>query len=503
MRRVGRSALGWLVVGLCAGVSAALAGPTDADWNASAATRSLRAWVAACERQNAAALAQWQAAHRAPAALARRSAEERAQRDRQDCAQHGPLQVRRVSAPDAHSATLIAQAAHSGVLLELSLGLDPEGKVAYLGMAPAELEPSDLPPTLDDAALAQAARQSVQVLAQRDLFSGVLLVARGNQPLVVATAGQADRERGTGFTERTRFSLGSLSKLFTGVAVAQLVERGLLSYDDRVGRFFPDYPQATVRERVSVGMLLAHRSGLGDFLDRRPPDMMRRGLLRAEELLPLFERDAPAFEPGSEWSYSNAGLALAGAIVERVSGEAFPDYLRRHVFAPAGMTDSDPNFVPAPDEGLATPYSHQAGADAANGTSTVTATASWRTVPRDLGSPAGGAVSSARDLMRFATALRDGTLLKPPSLAHLIQARGTTPWGTAYGYATVVQNLLGSTLHGHGGGYHGVSTELYMVAASDLTVLALSNQDPNAAEWATQKARAWVAAAAAKGRATQ
>lgn len=334
-----------------------------------------------------------------------------------------------------------------------------------------------------DAELQRVLSASVAELAGRDEFSGIVVVARGTDILASATAGFANRDRKSRVTADTQFTLGSMGKMFTAAAVGQLVDRRALSFQDVVGKFFPQYPNATVRNSVTVGMLLSHTGGLGDFLDRRTPEMMTRGVTRADQFVPLFWNDEPRFRPGSGWAYSNAGLALAGAIVEQVSGEPYPDYLRTHIFKPTGMAHSDPNNIPHADSRLVTPYTNRSPGGAPG---------AWREAPRDIGSPAGGAISTASDLVRFADALRQGRLVSADTWRAMTTPRGNPTQGRRYGYALEIVTESGQTVVGHGGGFPGVSTHLYIVLNSPYTIVALANQDPPAAERGAERVRALV-----------
>jgi len=361
------------------------------------------------------------------------------------------------------------------------------GAVSLLAQAPAVEGTRDL----SDAAVKRDVAARVAELGSKGTFSGIVVAARGAEPVVVAAAGYADRATKTPITPSTRFTIGSMGKMFTAAAIGQLVDRGKVSYGDVVGKFFPDYPNLTVRARVTVGMLLSHTGGLGDFLGKRTPAMLKTGVQRADEFLPLFWSDEPRFEPGTSWAYSNAGLALAGAIVEKVSGEAYPDYVRAHVFKAAGMTNSDPNNVPRADPRLVVPYTKQ---------SLDGPLATWREGPRDIGSPAGGAISTAEDLVRFADALRGGRLVSPGTFRAMVTPHGRTPRGGRYGYAMEVVSASGRTVVGHGGGFPGVSTHLYIVLDSPYTVVSLANQDPPAAEAGAELARSLLIDKAARGR---
>jgi CubicO group peptidase (beta-lactamase class C family) len=219
-------------------------------------------------------------------------------------------------------------------------------------------------------------------------------------------------------------------------------------------------------------MLLSHKAGLGDFLDKRTPEIMRKGTATASDLLTFFENDEPSFEPGTSFQYSNNGLILAGAIVELVSGEPYYDYVRRHIFKPLGMSDTDPNNRRHQDPLLVTPYTH------------FTETAmvkDWIIADADLGTPAGGAISSAEDLLRFADGLRRGKLVSLDTLMEITKSREIRPIIGDYGYAFDINEVHGRKVIGHGGEFLGVSTLLAMIQDTPYNIVVLSNQDPDAA----------------------
>jgi CubicO group peptidase (beta-lactamase class C family) len=400
------------------------------------------------------------------------------------CRLDGGWRVQAVGSSSADALQMDIVGRKSGISYRMRIRATPEGKILGLGSSPAVPPEDSIPQDLSDAAIRHELQQRISLLSAADVFSGIVLVARGDKKIVDIRAGYADRAKRKAFRDRTQFTIGSMGKMFTAVGLGQLVDQHRVSFTDTVGHFFPDYPNQTVRDKVTVGMLLSHTAGLGDFLAKRTPDMLKNGVHRAAEFMPLYDQDEPQFEPGSRWAYSNAGLALAGAILEQASGEDYPDYLRRHVFAPAGMTDSDPNNIPLRSARLVTPYTHQS----ASGPS-----ATWQEAPRDIGSPAGGAVSTARDLLRFATALRSGKLVSPATLNEMLTAHGEVPGGGQYGYGIDLENVFGSTVVGHSGGFPGVSTHLYIFHAPPYAIVVLSNLDPPAEAYAATEAVGLVA----------
>lgn len=397
------------------------------------------------------------------------------------CQINGGFDLQAITSLNATTLTFEITARKIPVSYRWLLATNTDGKIVGL---PLPLQP-DLPPEaslpkdLSDGAIARDLQQRVSQMSAAGLFSGIVVVARGQHLIASISGGFADRSKRTPITGRSQFTLGSMGKMFTAAGIGQLVDAHRISYTDPVGKFFPDYPDKTIREKATVGMLLSHTAGLGDFLAKRTPEMMKNGVKRAVELMPLYDRDPPRFPPGTSWAYSNAGLALAGAILEKVSGEDYPDYIRKHIFGPAHMSDSDPNNIPLHFPRQVTAY-------------TQAPSGQWHEAPRDIGSPAGGDVSTANDLVRFANALRSGQLVSRATFAQM-----ATPHGAAaragYGYAMQIENVDGSTVVGHAGGFPGVSTHLYIFRDAPYTIVVLANQDPPAESYVGEEAVALVA----------
>ena len=165
-----------------------------------------------------------------------------------------------------------------------------------------------------------------------------MLVARNGKVLLQDAWGRADREAGTPNTLDTQFRIGSMNKMFTAVATLQLVEAGKLALDDPIGEHLPDYPNEDVASKVTVRHLLTHTGGTGDIFG---PEFELNRLELCEELddyVKLYGARALRHEPGARHEYSNYGFVLLGALIEKVSGESYYDYVRDNVFRPAGMT---------------------------------------------------------------------------------------------------------------------------------------------------------------------
>jgi D-alanyl-D-alanine carboxypeptidase len=313
-----------------------------------------------------------------------------------------------------------------------------------------------------------AVRQEIDARAAEERFSGVVLVAQGATIALHEARGFADVERRTAMTLDTRLNLGSMNKMFTAVAVAQLAQSGKLKFTDTVATHLPDYVNADVAARVTIHQLLTHTAGVGNIFGPEY-EARRDGLKRVSDYLALFASQPLRFEPGARWEYSNGGYIVLGAIVERVSGLSYDDYVRRHVFEVAGMTRT--GFTPkdALPADTAVGVMRREGGRRPN-----TAQLPF------LGSPAGGGYSTAADLLRFAQALLDHRLLSRESTDLVLAGKAETPRGK-YAYGFSERFVAGKRVVGHNGGFPGVNGELQILPDSREVLVVLANVDPPAA----------------------
>ena len=189
----------------------------------------------------------------------------------------------------------------------------------------------------DRAAQVQAYLDS---LAAEGKLSGAVLVAKEGKPIASKVAGIANRETNAPNTLETKFNLGSMNKMFTAIAIAQLAQNGKLKFDDTVAKHLPDFQNKEVAQKVTIHQLLTHTSGMGSYWGDKFA-AQRTQLTTVAAHLPLIADEPLAFAPGEKFRYSNSGYMLLGAIIEKVSGKNYYDYVRDNIFLPAEMVSTN------------------------------------------------------------------------------------------------------------------------------------------------------------------
>lgn len=320
-----------------------------------------------------------------------------------------------------------------------------------------------------DSAFVSALRSRLEDATAVNQFSGAVLVIRDGRTLFEGAYGLANREGNVANSMATQLRVGSMNKMFTAVAVLQLVQSGKVRLDAALNTYLPDYPNADLASRVSIHHLLTHTGGTGDIFG---PQFTanRLNLRNTEDYLQLYGARDLLFTPGTQWVYSNYGFMLLGAVVERVSGMSYDQYVATHILAPAGMTSTGalPEEVVVP--GRAVGYMWQAGTLVSNAP----------TLPY-RGTPAGGGYSTVGDFARFAAAIREHRLLDAAHTALLLEGKVTmTQSGIRYAYGFVDRVQAGRRLFGHNGGAAGMNGDLSFQLNGGYTVVVLSNFSPPA-----------------------
>ncbi len=302
--------------------------------------------------------------------------------------------------------------------------------------------------------------------ARAGKFSGTALVAKDGKPLLLESAGLASKRFRAPNTAGTKFNLGSLNKLFTAVAVLQLVEAGLVGVDDPIGKHLDLFPK-DVGEKVKVRHLLDMSSGWGDYW-RHPYYLQHKDELRTVADYMAFIKDIPLdFEPGTKTQHSNIGFEVAGALVEKLSGMDYFDYIREKIYRPAGMSDTDTYDRDSAVENLAVGYTNFH--PLAGGTEDFRWENTYILSPR--GTPAGGGYSTAGDLLKFDQALRSGKLIGPAARDFMLNR-----FQGNIGDPFVARGVIRSA-----GGANGVSTFLGRDFRDGTTIIVLTNLDNPAA----------------------
>ncbi|HET9161637.1 MAG TPA: serine hydrolase domain-containing protein [Caulobacteraceae bacterium] len=348
---------------------------------------------------------------------------------------------------------------------------DPE-KVAGIRVIPT----ADLPPgvaaqaPLTEPALIAAVRDRAQVAAAAGRFDGAVLIARKGHVLFQHAYGLADRAARKPDTVDTQFRFGSMGKMFTAVAIMQLIEAGKVDPAAPIGRYLPGYANQDIATKVTVANLLTHTGGTGDIFGPEF-DSHRAQLGEPADYVALYQNRGPAFEPGSRTAYSNYGFMLLGRIVETVSGQSYDDYIAGHIFKPAGMTATGnlPETVPLPKR--ATGYMTEGGKIVS-----ADPTLPWS------GTPAGGGYSTVGDFARFADALMANRLLDAPHTRLLTEGGFTGADGKFWRYDFGAAGGEGRRYYGHNGGAPGMNGDLRIFPAEPghdaYTVVVLANRDP-------------------------
>ena len=394
-------------------------------------------------------------------------AEERVNRLARLRGNFGEWSIHSVDATRANEPSALVQSGRLESWARLAVIFDNGTPPRISGIRLAPASAPDAPTRrLTDAEVVEQLKAYTERMASRDVFSGTVLLAKAGKPLYSAAFGEANKDFGVRNTLDTKFNLGSMNKMFTAVAVMQLVEAGKLSLDDTLGKFLrAGAMRSDVLSKVRVKHLLTHTSGLGSYFTPEWDKQSRARYRSVDDWMGLVKDESLQFEPGARWAYSNTGMLVLGKVIEVASGKDYFDYVRERIAGPAGMTNTDAYELDRVNKNLAVGYQREETPRGVEYRNNI-----FMHVIR--GGPAGGGYSTVEDLTRFAEALKTGKLLSAASYRVL-----TTPKpelnSPEYGFGFGI--YAGGRIVGHGGGFPGINSQLDIYVGEDYTLAVMSN----------------------------
>lgn len=312
---------------------------------------------------------------------------------------------------------------------------------------------------------AQTVNQKIDEVMQKyvelDRFSGSVLLAKDGKILYEKAFGDENKSYLIKNTVDTKFNIASMGKMFTGVSILQLEERGKLNINDPVINYLKDFPFGN---KITIFHLLSHTSGVGSYMAHPDYRANRNAFKKTNDLLPIIYDQKLAFEnPGKQFSYSNSGLILLGAIIEKISGLSYSDYITKYILEPAKMNETAMKFNDEIVHHRAMGYMKSISGEFHN-TNFMTS------------SPFsdGGILSTVGDMLKFDQALYSSILINEVSKQKMFTV--VIPKQT-YGLTFQVEDRHENKVVGHGGGMPGFSSYFSRYLKDKYTIIALSNYD--------------------------
>ena len=388
--------------------------------------------------------------------------------------QSGGLEILQVTPESgAQPISIIAKSKRGEHFALIRAGLDntEKGKLAGLGVnktqSPDAPKLSAISTPLSEREMITAIKKELDRRAAAGDFSGVVLIAKDDRILLEQAYGFADREAKIPNTSDTGFHLASVGKMFTAVAIVRLVKEGKLFYTDTIAKVLPDYPNKEVAERVTIHHLLTHTAGFGTFFES-PGFVKGKTYRNSTEEIAVYKDEKLLSEPGLRWRYSNAGYSLLGAVIERVSGKPYLQYIRENIFKPLGLGQTYTDSF-----GKTSVFYRQSPRDPLG----LDPYLADKMLSRSQATGFGGGFSTAPDMFKFLRAYRTGKLLGAETIEKMVNSKVNqdNKGARRYAYGITEFDSNGELVRGHSGGSR---TDVEMLWNSGYTVIVLVNAVP-------------------------
>ncbi len=325
--------------------------------------------------------------------------------------------------------------------------------------------PAQTVSTLDPSIRDRVDRIASQVLEQTGVPSASIAVVQHGKLVYTHAYGKARLQPPVAATPEMRYSIGSISKQFTAAAILLLQEEGKLSLDDTVSKYIPGL---TSGDQITIRELLSHTSGYQDYWPEDYVMTTMKPTVTTQQIMDQWGKKALDFEPGTQWQYSNTNFVIAGAIVEKVSGEPYFKFLTERIFRPLGMKsvwNSDQTKLTQAD---ATPYYRHA-----LGPLRVAPNAGFGWM-----FAAGELAMTPHDLALWDESMIAQSLLKPESYREMFtEVRLKNGQGTHYGLGVGLRDFAGHRVIEHSGEVSGFVSDNVVLVDDGAAVAVTTNQD--------------------------
>ena len=285
-------------------------------------------------------------------------------------------------------------------------------------------------------------------------FSGSVLVMKQNKVLLKKGYGYADREWNIPNIPQAKFRIGSITKQFTATCILQLIEQGKLRFDDKLSKFYPDFPKG---DSVTITMLLNHTSGIPIFTSLPDMGSYERLSLSNDSMINYFKNSPYDFSPGTMFRYNNSGYLLLGCILEKVTGQPIEKYLRKNILDKLGMVNTGNDQIDSVLPLRVRGYHKDKNA-------------SFISMEWPLGG--GSMYSTVEDLYEWDRAMYTTALISSASKQKMF-----TPGMGNYGYGLIIDSLFHFYRISHIGGINGFSTNISRFPLQDVCIIVLCNND--------------------------
>lgn len=300
---------------------------------------------------------------------------------------------------------------------------------------------------------------------------GAVLIAKDNNIIFAKGYGVADMNTKKAITTHSIFNTGSITKTFISNGILILQQQRKLNIEDNLLKYFPDFKNKAIAQKVQIKHLLSHVSGLPDCreVDKNPIFYLTAN--DAQNFAPLQKTDTMVFEPGNNFQYSNPAYNGLALIIEKVSGTKWQNFVRNQIFKKAGMEESDITDGAHPEKGVVHGYERKGDKYAE---------LDYGEEPTFCAAGNGGIWSSVNDLFRYYRALQKAAFLNPAIIENSMQVKKFTTWKDTLqpfiGYSWFITKTVGDQLRiGHTGSQGGFTSNFQFVPEKKIFVTMLFN----------------------------